>query len=218
MEAETLSAIVSGSSALLGAIVGGAATYLSSIGQQRRANQRQRIDDRHKREISAAQACGQMLSDIAGDLEHLVHPARAKHTSDDTLRGKRAEENYKRFIVEARYLSSKIQTPVLDLGEILSETEDISFHTGHYGGTHYHSPRAICSNIQREIHILVAAFVNDQPIPQPANIILEYQSALSDLRVQQDQYYDMMNELDENAKDYDRRRSEFHKLHPQYKQ
>jgi hypothetical protein len=217
MDADTLSAIISGGAALLGAGVGGAATYLSSSRTEKRTFERRKRGEQRTREVSASKLCEQLINRMADNLEHTVHPQHSKHAQEELSREADAEAAYKQLSAEVLYLPGFLRELMSELGEILSETENICFYTGNYGGTHYHSPYAICNNIRREVRMLVAAFISSEDIPSRSRIVEEYKAALADLRREQTEYYRFMDDVDDYAKNYDERRNEFYQQHPELK-
>lgn len=216
MDATTVSAILSGGAALLGASVGATATYLTARNQHKRLAAKEREDRRHELERDSARECEQLCVLIAEIMETEQHPAHERPNAETLDRHERLRESHSKLNVAALYLPDGLRERVKMLGDIVAHSAELS-----YGGPlglpcHYDLPYTICWNVKHEIRALVAAFLRDssQQLPEPRPKISEYAAALNDLNSQRQEYYEMVDEHDEDSKRRQRNKEDFYKAHP----
>jgi len=192
MDAATVNALISGSAALLGAATGGFFTYVSGARQHKRQIQKERQINRRDREREAALECEALCIQMADDMEHARRPSK-RPDDTDTERGERVKAAYRKFTPAALYLPKDVRQRIETVGAIIRNAGDLSYGSPLHCFCHYDQPYTICWHARRDVRAVVAAFVKDEPIPEPDSRIVEYQAALDDLnkdRAENYSYYD----------------------------
>jgi hypothetical protein len=214
VDATTANAIVSAVAALAGGLIGSATTYATAAQQHRRLIKKERDEAKRSQEHLAAKACEEACSRIAGELEKARPPEHEKNHDAIQRRDERVQQAQSTFEASVMYLPDSTRERLEPLCDILSEAVEIAYGSlPDTGGTHYHSPYAICRNAKREVHAVVAAFLKGDPIPKPPSIILEYERALANLRQEYEEYCSSFPD-DPPTKAFEKRRADFYKRNP----
>jgi hypothetical protein len=216
MDPDTLKAVISGGTGLLGAAIGASVTLLSASRQYKRQVARDREASIRDREQLAARQCEESCIRMTDDAEHTPHPRNEKFDEAEHQREERLKDAHIQLAGAALYLPAELRERIELLGDLLSDVQGIAYGTGSYGPTHYDSPYAMCWQIRKEATAMIAAFLQGKPLPAPRDRISEYQTALKALNTERDEYYSMIEDLDEGEVAHGRRKEAFYSRHPEH--
>lgn len=215
MDAATVSSIISGGAGLIGAIVGGSVTLLSTSRQHKLQTKGARQAAIRDQEHRAAKECEELCMRMAEESEHIPHPANANHDDSDHQRQSRVRDAHSKLDATALYLPAELRERIETLGNIVFDVEEICFGSGPFESTHYDGPYTVCWHVKKEVRAIVAAFLQDKTLPAQGARINEYRTALIDLNRQREEFYSEVESADERSMARERSREAFYKQHPE---
>ncbi|MFD1044092.1 hypothetical protein ACFQ1S_00010 [Kibdelosporangium lantanae] len=205
--------MIAAAAALIGAGVGGTATYLTAASQYKRQAKKETDTARRAQEGRAAKECEELCGRIAHEMDTQTHSKSPAERAAEQARNERIRQAQVQFDTASLYLPEDVRLRLEPMCEIISESEALGHGTYSGGPTHFHSPRHIRATVAREVRTLVAAFLQNEPLPPPSRNTVEYSAALTDLRVEQKAYYEDQDHPDQN-KAFGSARTDFYRKHP----
>ena len=205
MDAQTVSLLVSGGSALVGAIVGAGATLLGASRQharqeaaelatEQRAEERRKADAREARERDAAERSDELISRLA---------ALAKTTGTAINYAQEASPLLDELSSQAVFLPRVLRERVDEAAGILRHIDDRELH--------YASKWSIAANLREELHNVIARWLQHESLPRRTQGMHEYLAGKADLEV----YYADLYENTDQAADFDSRQRTWRAAHPE---
>jgi hypothetical protein len=217
VDVETTNALISAGSGLVGAVVGAGGTLGVSwlqrssarhdeTAREARVEERRILEARAARERAAAEACDQLIAQRADAAREA-----AERPEVEPLLGEHAQEFRTAVSKQTVFLPAPLRARVDEAVRVLADAESVAVDPrGAREDFHYASLWAIADSTQADVHQVIAAWLQGQPLPERSSAMQANIAAQTDYESSLEDYYAMTDQSG-----WAQRREAFWSAHPE---